>query len=86
MSDVSFKDFDILSEQDKAEAVALLQRYDQLEKQDGCQKDFISFIKHMWPDFIEGRHHKIIADKFNRIADGKLKRLIVCLPPRHSKS
>ena len=86
MSDVSFKDFDILSEQDKAEAVALLQRYDQLEKQDDCQKDFISFIKHMWPDFIEGRHHKIIADKFNRIADGKLKRLIVCLPPRHSKS
>ena len=86
MKDVSFKDFDILSEQDKAEAVALLQRYDQLEKQDDCQSDFISFIKHMWPDFIEGRHHKIIADKFNKIADGKLKRLIVCLPPRHSKS
>ena len=41
MSDVSFKDFDILSEQDKAEAVALLQRYDQLEKQDGCPKDRI---------------------------------------------
>ena len=86
MSDVSFKDFDILSEQDKAEAVALLQRYDQLEKQDGCQKDFMDFIKHMWPEFIEGRHHKIISDKFNKIADGKLKRLIVCLPPRHSKS
>ena len=86
MSEISFKDFDILSEQDKAEAVALLQRYDQLEKQDGCQKDFMGFIKHMWPDFIEGRHHKIIANKFNKIADGKLKRLIVCLPPRHSKS
>lgn len=86
MSEVSFKDFDILSEQDKAEAVALLQRYDQLEKQDVCQQDFITFIKHMWPDFIEGRHHKIIAEKFNKIADGKLKRLIVCLPPRHSKS
>jgi len=53
MSEVSFKDFDILSEQDKAEAVALLHRYDQLEKQDGCQQDFITFIKHMWPDFIE---------------------------------
>ena len=46
MKDVSFKDFDILSEQDKAEAVALVQRYDQLEVQDGCQGDFISFIKH----------------------------------------
>jgi len=46
----------------------------------------MGFIKHMWPEFIEGRHHKIISDKFNKIADGKLKRLIVCLPPRHSKS
>ena len=66
MSDISFKDFDILSEQDKAEALALLNRYDQLEKQDSCQTDFMSFVKHMWPDFIEGRHHKIIAEKFNK--------------------
>ena len=65
------KDFDILSEQDK---------------QEECQNDFIKFVKHLWPDFIEGRHHKIISEKFNRIAQGKLKRLIVCLPPRHSKS
>ena len=63
MSDVSLKDFDILSEQDKAEAVALLNRYEQLDKQDACQKDFMGFVKHMWPEFIEGRHHKIIADK-----------------------
>jgi len=86
MSDISFKDFDILSEQDKEEALNLLHRYDQIDKQDVCQKDFISFVKHLWPEFIEGRHHKIIGDKFNKIAQGKLKRLIVCLPPRHSKS
>jgi len=41
MSEVSYKDFDILSETDKAEAVALLNRYEQLEKQDSCQNDFI---------------------------------------------
>ena len=35
---------------------------------------------------MEGRHHKIIGEKFNKIAEGKLKRLIVCLPPRHTKS
>ena len=86
MSKVSIKDFDILSQQDKQEALALLHRYDQIDKQDSCQKDFISFVKHLWPEFIEGRHHKIIGEKFNRIAQGKLKRLIVCLPPRHSKS
>lgn len=86
MSEISLKDFDILSQQDQAEAIALLNRFEQLKKQESCQKDFITYLKHLWPDFIEGRHHKIIGEKFNRIAEGKLKRLIVCLPPRHSKS
>ena len=80
------KDFDILSKQDQQEALALLAKYDQIEKQEDCSKDFIKFVKSQWPDFIEGRHHKIIGEKFNKIAQGKLKRLIVCLPPRHTKS
>ena len=82
----ALKDFDLLSDQDKNEAIALLNKYNQLEKQESCQSDFITFVKSQWPDFIEGRHHKIIGDKFNKIAQGKLKRLIVCLPPRHTKS
>jgi len=86
MSELALKDFDILSESEKNEALALLNKYEQIEKSESCQKDFTAFVKHMWPDFIEGRHHKIIAEKFNKIAQGKLKRLIVCLPPRHSKS
>tara|TARA_Y100000114_G_scaffold35349_1_gene30907 strand:+ start:1682 stop:3169 length:1488 start_codon:yes stop_codon:yes gene_type:complete len=87
MKDISYKDFDILSPAEKEEAITLLSRYEQIDKQDGCQKDFLKFVKHMWGDaFIQGKHHKIIAEKFNRIAQGKLKRLIVCLPPRHSKS
>ena len=82
----ALKDFDLLSDQDKNEAIALLNKYNQLEKQESCQSDFITFVKSQWPDFIEGRHHKIIGEKFNKIAQGKLKRLIVCLPPRHTKS
>ena len=46
----------------------------------------MSFVKHVWPDFIEGSHHKIVAEKFNQIAEGKLKRLIINMPPRHTKS
>ena len=86
MSELPLKDFDILSDQEQQEAVALLHRYQQIEKQDECQGDFITFVKSQWPDFVEGRHHKIIGEKFNDIAQGKLKRLIVCLPPRHTKS
>ena len=48
--------------------------------------DFLSFVKHMWPDFIEGSHHRHIAKKFNELATGKLNRLIINMPPRHTKS
>jgi len=40
---------------------------------DKVKLDFLSFVKHMWPDFIEGYHHKIIAKKFNEMAEGKIK-------------
>ena len=46
----------------------------------------MAFVKHVWPDFIEGKHHQQIADKFNEIATGKIKRLIINMPPRHTKS
>ena len=49
MPEVSLKDFDVLSQKDKTEAVALLNRYDQIELQDECQGDFISYVKHLWP-------------------------------------
>lgn len=40
----------------------------------------------MWSAFIPGRHHKIMADAFERVASGELKRLIINMPPRHTKS
>ena len=59
------------------------------EKKDKVEKisnDFMAFVKEMWPEFIEGKHHKEIADKFNKLANGKCKRLIINMPPRHTKS
>ena len=47
---------------------------------------FLDFVKHVWPEFIEGPHHKKIAEKFNRLAKGEVKRLIINMPPRHTKS
>ena len=57
-----------------------------VEKQEETQADFMKFVKTVWPEFIEGSHHKIYAEKLNRIANGELKRLIVNMPPRHTKS
>jgi hypothetical protein len=56
------------------------------KKESKMRDDFLSFVKHVWPDFVEGYHHKIIAQKFNDLASGKIKRLIVNMPPRHTKS
>ena len=61
-------------------------KLDEKTKQETVNKDFLSFVKHVWPQFIEGKHHKKIADKFNKIANGEIKRLIINMPPRHTKS
>ena len=42
-----------------------------------AKDDFMSFVKAVWPEFIEGAHHRIIAQKFNDLATGKITRLIV---------
>ena len=51
-----------------------------------AKEDFMSFVKCVWPDFIEGAHHRVIAQKFNDLANKKINRLIVNMPPRHTKS
>jgi len=54
--------------------------------QNKAKNDFLSFVKCVWPEFIEGAHHRHIAKKFNDLANGKISRLIVNMPPRHTKS
>ena len=51
-----------------------------------AQKSFMAFVKEMWPGFIHGRHHALMAKKFEEVASGKVKRLIINLAPRHTKS
>ena len=57
-----------------------------MDKQERCKENFMAFVGEMWPSFISGRHHKIMADAFERVANGSLKRLIINMPPRHTKS
>jgi hypothetical protein len=54
--------------------------------QSKAQNDFLSFVKCVWPEFVEGSHHRHIADKFNKLASGEINRLIINMPPRHTKS
>lgn len=56
------------------------------DKIERCREGFLPFVNSMWSAFIAGRHHKIMADAFERVASGELKRLIINMPPRHTKS
>jgi hypothetical protein len=38
------------------------------------------------PSLLKDPHHRHIAKKFNDLATGKINRLIVNMPPRHTKS
>jgi hypothetical protein len=51
-----------------------------------AQSGFMNYVRMMWPGFVHGRHHAVMAKKFEAIANGTLKRLIINMPPRHTKS
>ena len=75
-----------MSETDRIKALELLSEIESRKKREAAQKDFLEFVKVMWPEFIHGSHHAKMARAFERVAKGELKRLIVCLAPRHTKS
>ena len=75
-----------LSEGEMKEILLLQDRLSSLNDQEKCRDSFMEYIRYIWPQFIEGDHHRVVADCLNRVASGELKRLIVNMPPRHTKS
>jgi len=80
------KIIDSLDPSEQAAFLEVAEEYLASLDREEAQEDFIKFAHSMWPGFIDGRHHKIMAKKFEEIAAGKCKRLIVNMPPRHTKS
>ena len=58
----------------------------EMDRVERCRESYLFFVQQMWPIFISGKHHQIMADAFERVASGDLKRLIINMPPRHTKS
>jgi predicted phage terminase large subunit-like protein len=75
-----------LSESDMRVLEAQLIKLEKLKERELCQDKFIKFAEKVWPTFISGAHHKRMAEAFERVASGKCKRLIINMPPRHTKS
>lgn len=84
------------AEIDKAISIApmgekeqLLEMLNQLESMKNVhtrQNTFLEFIEHVYPGYKVGEHHKRLAQIFEDIANGKKKRVIVNIAPRHGKS
>jgi predicted phage terminase large subunit-like protein len=75
-----------LSESDMRVLEAQLIRLEKLKDRELYQEKFIKFVEKVWPTFISGAHHKRMAEAFERVANGTCKRLIINMPPRHTKS
>ena len=72
--------------EEQKEILALLEQYEKVKSKESAQSHFLPFVKMMWSGFIGGPHHDIMAESFERVARGELKRLIINMPPRHTKS
>jgi len=58
----------------KKDFLKLQVMYAERKIQAKAKDDFLSFVKCVWPEFIEGSHHRHIAKKFNELATGEINR------------
>lgn len=65
---------------------AIAEEYRNAIRRQRGQRGFMDFVKSVWPNFIHGRHHEVMAEAFEKVERGELKRLIINMPPRHTKS
>ena len=73
-------------EEEKRRNLELLKIYDSNSVQEVGTSDFLTFIDHVYPGYKVGPHHRRLAKIFEDIANGKKRRVIVNIAPRHGKS
>ena len=78
--------FEHLNDDTIKEILMIQDRLKVMETKNKSKESFLDYVKHVWPEFVEGEHHRLFASKLEAVAQGKIKRLIVNMPPRHTKS
>jgi len=77
---------DKLPEMERDKLWDQIYEYQGAVKREKAEQSFMAYVNMMWPGFVGGRHHALVAKKFEEIASGKIKRLIINMAPRHTKS
>ena len=75
-----------MQDDEKRKALDLIKKWYADSTQEVGKDDFLTFIDHVYPGYKVGPHHKRLAKIFEEIAEGKKKRVIVNIAPRHGKS
>lgn len=70
----------------RAKLGELISAREELDTTTKARDSFMTYVNYVWPNFIHGAHHKKMAAAFERVARGECKRLIINMPPRHTKS
>ena len=77
---------DAFSPEEVAEIDRLVDELSNRKRNEKAYDDLIAFCKHMQPDYIVGKHHRMLADMLMDIEKGDKDRICVNIPPRHGKS
>lgn len=83
---IDLSEIALLPKDEQREILKLLARYERKSAIEAGRKSFLGFVQYMWDDFILGVHHKRIASIFDGILSGEIKRSIINLAPRMTKS
>jgi hypothetical protein len=74
------------SADEKRKILELIKVWDAQSVQNFGKENLLEFADHVYPGYKVGPHHRRLAKIFEDIANGKKKRVIVNIAPRHGKS
>jgi len=77
---------DELNPEDLEYVNRLSKKLDEVRLRSKSRDSFLHFVQEAWPAFILGEHHALMARAFEKVMRGELRRLIINMPPRHTKS
>ena len=75
-----------LTLKEKVEALDLLDKAAEHQRKNLARTDMIEFAKSVYPGFKVGPHHRKLAKIFKDVIEGRKKRVIINIAPRHGKS
>lgn len=83
---IMLDNLDNYSDTEVEEIHRIVDELDSRKLHQGAYDDLIEFAKLMMPEFLVGKHHRILADMLMDIERGDKDRVCVNIPPRHGKS